>query len=81
MLLQGQVKSGKWLLGRSGVWKLEVRTNARDKIGQTHLQVPASEGDSDVVELLLIKVVAKVPEPQLIDRCGRKMAKAMWLRQ
>jgi hypothetical protein len=80
-LLQGQVKFGKWLLGRSGVWKLEVGTNARDKIGQTHLQAPASEGDSDAVELLLIKVVSKVPEPQTIDRYGRKMAKTMWLRQ
>jgi hypothetical protein len=38
------------------------------------------EGDSDVVGLQ-IKVVSKVSEPHPISRCGRKMAKPMWLRQ
>jgi hypothetical protein len=39
----------------------------------------ANEGDSDVVELLLIKVVSKVSEPRPVDRGGREMAKTMWL--
>jgi ankyrin repeat protein len=67
MLLQGQARE----MVAAPLWKLGVEP-IQDKIGQTPLHAPAREGDSDVVGLLLIKVVSKVSEPHPIDRCGAK---------